>query len=132
MIEAGLAPKKAKVLILGITFKENCPDIRNSKVIDIINRLAEYEISTVISDPWADAEATKREYGITLTPLEAVEACDCVVVAVGHREYRSMSVMKLKEMFRDTRADEEKVLLDVKSLYRVDELRASGMRFWRL
>ena len=132
MIEAGMAPKKAKVIILGITFKENCPDTRNSKVADIITRLKEYEIDPIVSDPWADAAVAKQEYGVELMPFEELPKADCLIVAVGHTQYRSMSLMQIKEMFRSELADEEKVLIDVKSLYRMDELKASGMRFWRL
>jgi len=132
MIEAGMAPKKAKVVILGITFKENCPDTRNSKVVDIITRLREYEITPAVYDPWADAAVAKQEYGVSLVPLDQLPKADCLIVAVGHTQFRSMSVMQLKEMFRPELADEEKVLIDVKSLYRMDELKASGMRFWRL
>ena len=131
MIEAGLAPKKANVVILGITFKENCPDTRNSKVVDIIKRLKEYEIDPIVSDSWADAEVAKHEYGVDLVPFEGLPKADCLIVAVGHNEFRSMSTMQLKTLFRDV-PDEEKVLIDVKSLYRLDELKASGMRFWRL
>ena len=132
MIEAGMAPKKATVLILGLTFKENCPDTRNSKVIDIIRRLEEYEIRPVVCDAWADPVVAKQEYGVELTPWEAIPKADCVIIAVGHRQYRNMSVMQLKELFKENLPDEEKVLVDVKSLYRMDELKASGMRFWRL
>lgn len=132
MIEAGMAPKKATVVIMGLTFKENCPDTRNSKVVDIINRLKEYDINPIVTDEWADAEVAKKEYGVELTAWEDVPKADCVIVAVGHKEYRSMSMMQIKELFKDELTDEEKVLVDVKSLYRMDELRASGMRFWRL
>ncbi len=131
MIEAGLAPKKAIVVILGLTFKENCPDTRNSKVVDIIDRLKEYDINPIVTDNWADAAVAKHEYGINLTVWEDVPKADCVIVAVGHNEYRNMSVMQLKELFKNV-PDEEKVLVDVKSLYRMDELKVSGMRFWRL
>ena len=132
MIEAGMAPKKATVVILGITFKENCPDTRNSKVVDIINRLKEYDIEPVVTDAWADVDVAKEEYGVELVPFDKIPKADCVIVAVGHNEFRSMSMMRLKELFKDELKDEEKVLVDVKSLYRMDELKASGMRFWRL
>ena len=132
MIEAGMAPKKATVVILGITFKENCPDTRNSKVVDIINRLKEYEICPIVTDGWADVTIAKQEYGVDVIPFENVPKADCVIVAVGHNEYRSMSMMQLKELFKDSLPDNERVLIDVKSLYRMDELKASGMRFWRL
>ncbi len=132
MIEAGMAPKKSTVVIMGLTFKENCPDTRNSKVVDIINRLKEYDINPIVTDEWADPVVAKHEYGVDLTPWIEVPKADCVIIAVGHNEYRNMSVMQLKELFKDDIPDEEKVLVDVKSLYRMDELKASGMRFWRL
>ena len=131
MIEAGQAPKNSKVVILGLTFKENCPDTRNSKVDDIIRRLNEYGIQPVVVDPWASERDAMHEYGVTLAKLEDVKDVDCLIVAVGHNEFRSMSTMQLKKLFKDV-PDEEKVLVDVKSLYRLDELKASGMRFWRL
>ena len=131
MIEAGLAPKKASVVILGITFKENCPDFRNSKVVDIIKRLKEYEISPIVSDPWADVESVKFEYDVNLVPFDELPKADCVIVAVGHNEFRNMSTMQLNMLFKNV-PDDEKVLIDVKSLYRLDELKASGLRFWRL
>ena len=132
MIEAGMAPKKATVVILGLTFKENCPDTRNSKVVDIINRLKEYDIDPIVTDSWADADVAKHEYGVELVPWEEVPKADCVIVAVGHKQYRDMSMMQVKDLFKKELPDEEKVLVDVKSLYRMDELKASGMRFWRL
>lgn len=132
MIEAGKAPKKSVVLILGLTFKENCPDTRNSKVVDIVKRLQEFEIEPVVTDSWADPEVAKKEYGIELTSYNEIPKADCVIVAVGHNEYRSMSMMQLKNLFIEDLSDDEKILIDVKSLYRMDELKASGMRFWRL
>ena len=132
MIEAGMAPKKATVVILGITFKENCPDTRNSKVVDIINRLKEYEINPFVADRWADAEIAKKEYGVDLILLEDLPKADCVIVAVGHSEFRSMSMKRIKDLFKNELLEDEKVLIDVKSLYRLDELKASRMRYWRL
>lgn len=132
MIEAGMAPKKATVIILGLTFKENCPDTRNSKVVDIIKRLKEYNINPIVTDAWADVDIARKEYGVDLIPFGDLPKADCVIVAVGHNEFRSMSMMKIKELFKPELSDEEKVLIDVKSLYRMDELKASGMRFWRL
>lgn len=132
MIEAGKAPKKATVVILGLTFKENCPDTRNSKVVDIIYRLKEFDIKPIVTDSWADSDIAKEEYGIELTAYDEIPKADCIIVAVGHNEYRSMSTMQIKKMFKEELADSEKILIDVKSLYRMDELQASGMRFWRL
>jgi len=132
MIEANKAPKKAVVVILGLTFKENCPDTRNSKVVDIIRRLQEYDIQPVVADMWADKDVARTEYGVELVDFDKIPKADCVIVAVGHNEFRSMSMMQLKKLFKDELADDEKVILDVKSLYRIDELKACGMKFWRL
>lgn len=131
MIAAGQAPKKSKVVILGLTFKENCPDTRNSKVDDIIKRLAEYEIKPIVVDPWASERDAMHEYGVTLTKLEDVCDADCVIVAVAHNEFKALSLDDIKKLFK-TSADDEKVLLDVKGLYKVVDLNASGMKYWRL
>ena len=132
MVQCGLVVKGARVCVMGITFKENCPDTRNSKVVDIISRLKEYDIHPVVTDPWADAAVAEHEYGVTLTDFDKIPKADCVIVAVGHNEFRSLSMMQLKGLFKSDIPDNEKVLIDVKSLYRMDELKASGLRFWRL
>lgn len=131
MIAVGQAPKKSKVVILGLTFKENCPDTRNSKVDDIIKRLAEYEITPIVVDPWASDRDAMHEYGVTLTKLEDVKDADCVIVAVAHNEFKALSLDDIKKLFKNT-ADTEKVLIDVKGLYKVAELKESGMKYWRL
>ena len=131
MIEAGQAPKKSKVVILGLTFKENCQDIRNSKVNDIIKQLNKYGIKPVVADPRASERDAMHEYGLVLTPLEKISGADCLIAAVAHDEFRALSVDDLKSFFRDI-PDEEKVVIDVKGLYRIDDLRASGMCWWRL
>lgn len=131
MIAVGQAPKKSKVVILGLTFKENCPDTRNSKVDDIIKRLAEYEIKPIVVDPWASDRDAMHEYGVTLTKLKDVSDADCVIVAVAHNEFKALSLADIKKLFKNS-ADAEKVLIDVKGLYKVSELNESGMRYWRL
>ena len=131
MIAVGQAPKKSKVVILGLTFKGNCPDTRNSKVDDIIKRLAEYEITPIVVDPWASDRDAMHEYGVTLTKLEDVKDADCVIVAVAHNEFKALSLDAIKKLFKNT-ADTEKVLIDVKGLYKVAELKESGMKYWRL
>lgn len=132
MINAGLAPKKAHVVILGLTFKENCPDTRNSKVDDIIKRLGEYGITPTVVDPWANTRDAMREYGVTLTALEDVRDADCVIVAVAHNEFRAMRVDDLRHLFRPESDDPSRVLIDVKGLYPISALKASGMTYWRL
>lgn len=131
MIEAGQAPKKSKVVILGLTFKENCPDTRNSKVDDIIKQLNTYGIEPVVVDPWASERDAMHEYGVKLTKIEDVSNADCVIVAVAHNEFKALALTDIKKLFRHT-ADKEKVLIDVKGLYKIEDLKASGMKWWRL
>ena len=131
MVAAGQAPKKSKVVILGLTFKENCPDTRNSKVNDIIRQLGTYGITPIVVDPWANEQDAMREYGVVLASMEDVHDADCIIVAVAHDVFRAIGLEEMKGLFR-TVPDNEKVLLDVKGLYRVEELKASGMRYWRL
>ena len=129
MIKAGKAPKNSKVVILGLTFKENCPDTRNSKVDDIIKRLNEFDIEPIVVDPWASERDAMNEYGVKLTKLEDVRDVDCIIVAVAHNEFKALNLAQLNAMFKN---GTEKVLIDVKGLYKVDELKASGMKWWRL
>ena len=131
MIAVGQAPKKSKVVILGLTFKENCPDTRNSKVDDIIKTLNSYGIEPVVVDPWASERDAMHEYGVTLTKLEDVKDADCVIVAVAHSEFKALSLDEIKALYRKC-DDSEKVLLDVKGLYKVSDLEASGVKYWRL
>ena len=131
MIEAGQAPKRSRVVILGLTFKENCPDTRNSKVNDIIQRLNEYGIRPLVVDPWASPEDAMREYGVELSELKDASDADCVIVAVAHDVFRAMPLDAVKKIFRDG-PDGEKVLLDVKGIYPLEALKASGLRYWRL
>lgn len=131
MIEAGQAPKKSKVVILGLTFKENCSDIRNSKVNDIIKQLNKYGITPVVVDPWANACDAVCEYGIKLVEWRDVCDADCVIVAVAHNEFKNMTIYDLEKMFKEGKR-EEQVLIDVKGLFDVKELKASGLIWWRL
>ena len=132
MVKAGQAPKKSKVVILGLTFKENCPDTRNSKVDDIIKGLNRYRIKPIVVDPWANERDARNEYGVELTKLENVHDADCVIVAVAHDEFKELSLDDIKKLYRTDMSDDEKVLIDVKGLYKVDYLKSSGLQWWRL
>lgn len=131
MIAAGQAPKKSKVVILGLTFKENCPDTRNSKVADIVKHLNTYGINPIVVDPWASTRDAMCEYGIDLKSIEAAKNADCIIIAVAHNEFKTMSLTDIKELYKNSK-DDEKVLLDVKGIYKIDDLKKSGMRWWRL
>lgn len=129
MIEAGQTPKYSRVVILGLTFKENCPDCRNSKVADIVNRLAEYGIRPDVVDPWADPEVAKKEYNVELKKLDEIDNADCVIVAVAHNEFKELKLERLVKVFKPGTIP---VLIDVKGIYSVKELESRGLNWWRL
>ncbi|WLV26063.1 nucleotide sugar dehydrogenase [Aciduricibacillus chroicocephali] len=131
LIHANKVVKKAKIAILGLTFKENCPDIRNSKVVDIVRELSEYGIEPLIVDPHAEPIATRAEYGIELSELSEISNVDCLVFAVAHDEYKDWPLERIESMFGDFPND-ERVIIDVKSILPKKELEAKGYRFWRL
>ncbi len=131
MIMAGKAPKSSKVVILGLTFKENCPDTRNSKVDDIIKRLAEYEITPVVVDPWASERDAMHEYGVTLKSIDEAKDADCIIFAVAHTEFKELSLDVISDMFKNV-PQSEKILIDVKGLFSVKELEEKGFSYWRL
>ena len=131
MVLAGKSPRNAKVAIFGLTFKENCPDTRNSKVEDIIIRLKEYGIDPIVVDPWASARDAVHEYGVTLTPMEEIRNLDCLILAVAHREFREMAIADYLKLFRGM-PNEEKVLVDVKGILSREEMKQTGIRCWRL
>lgn len=131
LVLAGKAPKNAKVAVLGLTFKENCPDTRNSKVNDIITFLGEYGITPSVADPWASASDAKREYNIDLTDISNIKDADCVVIAVAHNEFREMSLENIDLLFKKC-DNSEKVIIDVKSIIDKEKAEKLGYRYWRL
>lgn len=131
LVLTGKAPTKSKVVILGLTFKENCPDTRNSKVADVINKLKEYGIEPLVVDPWASKCDAEHEYGVKLTKLEAISDVDCVILAVAHNEFKALGIDEIKRLYRAGKAD-ECVLIDVKSILDKRLVGEAGFRYWRL
>ncbi len=127
MIHAGHNILGSSVTVLGLTFKENCPDLRNSKVIDIIRELQDYGIDVQVTDALADPEEARHEYGVTLTPFDALKPASAVIVAVSHADYCSLSADRLIALSTGT-----PVVIDVKGIYDMAKLRSSGIRLWRL
>lgn len=121
--------RHAKIYLLGLTFKENCPDTRNSRVVDIIQRLAEYGISVHVVDPWADEEAALHEYGVQLTPMSAVQDADCIALCVAHREFVSLSVEKIGKLYK---AGSKKLFVDVKSAFKPEDFAKEEYAYWSL
>ena len=131
MILAGLTPVKANVAIFGMAFKENCKDVRNSKVMDVIWKLRENGIEPVVCDPLVDKDEALRTYGIKIESEIDVKDMDCIIVAVAHDCFRNHSVEDMKSFFKDA-SDNKRVIIDVKGIFNLKELESSGMRFWRL
>lgn len=130
LIKSNIAVKNARVAILGFTFKENCPDARNTKVVDIYNELKEYGISPMVVDPQADAKEVKQLYGINFDELDLLENIDAMIVAVKHDIFRDMDYKCLEEFFNPN--NEKKVLIDLKSIYDKRQFMREDWEYWRL
>ncbi len=128
LIAADKPVKNARVAILGFTFKENCPDTRNTKVIDIINELREYGIEPLIVDPTADSDEAMRLYKIKFTKLEEIKNMDAVILAVAHEEFKKYEITDIDLMF----GEGKKVLLDIKGILDRRKYEDSGYSYWRL
>ncbi|KIH77155.1 hypothetical protein GFER_06500 [Geoalkalibacter ferrihydriticus DSM 17813] len=130
IIQADKAVKNARVLVLGLTFKEDVPDIRNTKVVDIVRELQEYGINVMIHDPMAAPEEARHEYGLDLIPLSEAGALDAVIWAVSHECFRDLTPQKLKEMTGN--GNGRGVIIDVKSVLEPQAIREQEMVYWRL
>ena len=131
LIMADIPIKNAKIAILGFTFKENCPDTRNTKVIDIVHELAEYGIKPVIVDPAADAEEAKRLYGLEFDSMNAVKDMDAVILAVQHEAFKNLTRKEI-DSFYTAGSEKKKVLVDIKGILDRKEFENAGYVYWRL
>ncbi len=131
LIKSDCFVKGARVALLGFTFKENCPDTRNTRVIDIYNELREYGITPVIADPVADAAGAKREYGVDFVDISEIKDMDAIILAVAHEELKNLTMKDFDGMFKSA-ANDQKVLLDVKGLLCRKEYEQAGYNYWRL
>jgi UDP-N-acetyl-D-galactosamine dehydrogenase len=128
MLQNGMDVVRSTVGVLGVTFKDNCPDIRNSKVVDLISELRSWGLEVVVSDPWADPDEVYNEYGIKIRNWPLEMKVDSLVVAVGHDEYRHLSVQQLRDYCRGDRP----VLGDLKSIYKKHQAETAGFSVYRL
>lgn len=128
LIRADIPIKRACVAILGFTFKENCPDTRNTRVIDIVNELREYGIEPTIADPVANAVEAKREYGVEFISLESIRNANAVILAVAHDTFKGLSVKDFTVMYKS----KNRVFIDVKGILNREEFDAAGYYYWRL
>ena len=129
LIEAEKIVKNSHVLIMGLTFKENCPDLRNSKVEDIIKELKEYNVKISVVDPIADKNEAKREYNVELEKLENIKDLDAIILAVGHDEYKEIDLKDLEKYYLNK---ENKILIDVKGIIDKEEASKLEYNLWRL
>lgn len=128
LIAADKHVKNAKVAILGLTFKENIPDLRNTKVADIINELKDYGSSVIIHDPHAGAEEAYRQYGLKLQPLNQIRGVDAVILAVAHRKYQELGLRKIAALC----SDGDSPVVDVKGIFNHEEAKKLNINYWRL
>ncbi|MGJ7607620.1 Vi polysaccharide biosynthesis UDP-N-acetylglucosamine C-6 dehydrogenase TviB [Variovorax sp. LT1R20] len=128
MLKNGMDVPRCRIGVLGITFKENCPDIRNSKIVDMVREFEAWGASVEVVDPWADAAEVAHEYGLQLGQVDVEQPVDALVVAVGHNEYRGATMSELRALCRG----EQPVLVDVKSLFNAQDARDSGFSVFRL
>ncbi|WP_202709631.1 nucleotide sugar dehydrogenase [Sporosalibacterium faouarense] len=131
LILANKVVRQAKVVVLGLTFKENTPDTRNTRVIDIIHSLKEYGIEPIVVDPEADADEAKHEYGINMVDIKEINDADCLVLAVAHDTFKQMSWEDIDNLYGDFE-NHEKVLIDVKSILDRKHIEEKGYHYWRL
>ncbi|MDR1857460.1 MAG: nucleotide sugar dehydrogenase [Desulfovibrio sp.] len=129
LIAHGRFVRDATVGVLGFTFKENVPDLRNTKVVDVVRELAEYGVRTLVTDAQADPAEAVREYGQELVPMDRLRGLDALILAVGHREYAALAPETLKGLFADPDAA---IVLDVKSFFDPVAMRDAGISYWRL
>ncbi|MCB7284859.1 UDP binding domain-containing protein [[Clostridium] scindens] len=132
MILAGKVVKDARGVILGLTFKENCPDIRNSKVEDIINRFKQYAINPTIVDPCANKEEVLKVNGFPLTELKDIDNADCVIIAVAHSLFKRMELKEFDGLFNKKLPNCRKVIVDVKGILDKYSVIEKGYRYWSL
>ena len=130
MIKVDIPVKNSRVAILGFTFKENCPDARNTRVIDIIRELEEYGVNTIVSDSVCDVDSAD-EYGISLVDLECISNADAVILAVAHDRYKSLSEDEIKKLFKPDEPS-ERVIIDIKGILDRKEFTGAGYVYWRL
>lgn len=128
LAKSGGTVRDAKVAVLGFTFKENCPDTRNTRVIDIVNELSDYGITPVLCDPVADKAGAKKEYGLDFVSLDSIKDCDAVILAVAHDEFKKLSLAELSALFKGGKG----ILADVKGILDKYEAESAGFTYWRL
>lgn len=131
LIKNGKSVFESNIGVLGFTFKENCPDVRNTKVIDIIEELGEYGISPKIVDTVANAEDAKKQYNISFSQLSELKDLDALIIAVPHEEYKELTISQIDNMYSEDK-DCPKILFDIKGIRNIQEMESNNYSYWRL
>ena len=132
LIQADQNVRHAKIYVFGITFKEDCPDIRNSRAFDVLKRLAEYGIQTKVVDPVADKKEEKREFGIDLVDMEEVHEADCLIFLVAHKQFKDLQPAEIDALYNQQLANNQRVIIDVKSIFEANTFKNKGYIYWNL
>ena len=131
LIQADLNVRHANIYVFGITFKEDCPDIRNSRAFDVLKRLAEYGIQTKVVDPVADKKEAKHEFGIDLVGMEKVREADCLIFLVAHKQFKELQLAEVDALYNQ-QSSSKKVIIDVKSIFEANTFKDNDYIYWNL
>ena len=132
LIQADLNVRHANIYVFGITFKEDCPDIRNSRAFDVLKRLAEYGITTKVVDPVADKKEAKHEFGIELVDMEEVREADCLIFLVAHKQFKDLQMAEIDALYNQKSANNQRVIIDVKSIFEANAFKSKDYIYWNL
>jgi len=132
LIQADLNVRHANIYVFGITFKEDCPDIRNSRAFDVLKRLAEYGIQTKVVDPVADQKEAKHEFGIDLVGMEEVQEADCLIFLVAHKQFKELQMAEIDALYNQKSDNNQRVIIDVKSIFEANAFKSKDYIYWNL
>ena len=132
LIQADLNVRHANIYVFGITFKEDCPDIRNSRAFDVLKRLAEYGITTKVVDPAADKKEAKHEFGIELVDMEEVREADCLIFLVAHKQFKDLQMAEIDALYNQKLDNNQRVIIDVKSIFEANAFKRKDYIYWNL
>ena len=132
LIQADLNVRHANIYVFGITFKEDCPDIRNSRAFDVLKRLAEYGITTKVVDPVADKKEAKHEFGIDLVDMEEVREADCLIFLVAHKQFKDLQMAEIDALYNQKSDNNQRVIIDVKSIFEANAFKSKDYIYWNL
>jgi len=132
LIQADLNVRHANIYVFGITFKEDCPDIRNSRAFDVLKRLAEYGIQTKVVDPVADKKEAKHEFGIDLVGMEEVQEADCLIFLVAHKQFKDLQMAEIDALYNQKLDNNQRVVIDVKSIFEANAFKRKDYIYWNL